>query len=63
VFGNVAEVKILKPNQKNAGIKVPYFCFVVFEEQVSAEAAIRDKVTKNRNSLFHNAFICISQIL
>lgn len=44
MFGHVAEVKILKPNQKNAGIKVPYFCFVVFEEQASAEAAIRDKV-------------------
>jgi len=33
----------LKPNQKNSGPKVPYFCFVVFEEQAAAEAAIRDK--------------------
>jgi len=43
VFGRVAEVKILKPNMKNAGAKVPYFCFVVFEEASAAQAAINDK--------------------
>jgi hypothetical protein len=40
----VAEVKIQKPTPKSGGMKVPYFCFVVFEEAASASAAIERKV-------------------
>jgi hypothetical protein len=45
-------VKILKPNLKNAGSKVPYFCFVVFEEAASAEAALVEKVPVLFQTLF-----------
>jgi len=47
-FGEVAEVKIQKPTPKSGGMKVPYFCFVVFEEASSAQVAIDKKanVTK-----------------
>lgn len=40
----MAEVKIQKPMPKNTGVKVPYFCFVVFEEATSAQLAIEKKV-------------------
>lgn len=43
-FGKVADVKILRPNQKKAGAAVPYFSFVVFEEASAAAAAIHEKV-------------------
>jgi len=44
VFGEVAEVKIQKPAPKSSNLKVPYFCFVVFEDPASAQAAIDKKV-------------------
>ncbi|CAL8106551.1 unnamed protein product [Orchesella dallaii] len=42
-FGEVAEVKIQKPMPKSTGVKVPYFCFVVFEDAASAQLAIEKK--------------------
>jgi len=42
-FGEVAEVKIQKPMPKSTGAKVPYFCFVVFEDASSAQLAIEKK--------------------
>lgn len=40
----MAEVKIQKPMPKTSGVKVPYFCFVVFEDASSAQHAIDKKV-------------------
>lgn len=40
----MAEVKIQKPMPKSTGVKVPYFCFVVFEDASSAQLAIEKKV-------------------
>jgi len=42
-YGDVAEVKIQKPMPKSTGVKVPYFCFVVFEDPASAQLAIEKK--------------------
>jgi len=42
-YGKVADVKILRPNQKKAGTTVPYFSFVVFEEASAAHNAIQEK--------------------
>ncbi len=60
----MAEVKILKPSQKSGGtgIKVPYFCFVVFEEAAFAQAAINEKVICNQDFLI-TCIVLVASIL